>query len=713
MSPSAQRPLAVVADDDSIVRLTLSATLQDAGFDVEVVSDGAQAVAAFERVAPSLVILDVIMPEMDGFEVCASIRSKPGGKYIPILMLTGQDATKPIDHAFEVGATDFITKPVNFSLLKHRLRYLIRTAETVEELRDQQMHLDSAQRLAKIGSWDWDLQKKRLRVSGAAYTILGLNRRETFGHYEDLLQSVHPDDHASVSESLRRAVEGLGPLNLEHRVVLANGRERIIQQEALFTTDENSSPKLIGTALDVTERKDAERRIVDLAYYDELTQLPNRTFLMEHLNYVLTQLARSRRIGAVLSLDLDRFKQVNDAFGHAAGDTLLRLVAERLSSSLRKSDCVVRRTSAGAIPSDDDVTVARFGGDEFIILLSEIQSPEDSGLVAGRILGLFSDAFDLDGKEVFVTPSIGIALYPNNGDNADTLLDHADAAMYKAKEQGAAYRFYSDSISSTARQRLLMSSRLRAAIRDESLSVYYQPKLRVDGPAVVGFEALTRWTDPELGVVSPAEFIPVAEETGLIVTMGAWVIRSVCEQIAAWKQEGFPLVPVAVNVSARQLRGDGLVEHIETTLAATGVEPACLEIEITEGVLIEEARTSGDILNRLRELGIRIALDDFGTGYSSLSYLKRFPIGTVKIDQSFVRDVTTNPDSAAIVHAIIALSESLHLDVVAEGVETEEHLNFLREHGCSQVQGYLFSPPLPPDKLRQWIVSTQRIEQTA
>ncbi len=454
------------------------------------------------------------------------------------------------------------------------------------------------------------------------------------------------------------------------------------------------------------ERKRTEEQILYMAYYDNLTGLPNSRLFKDRLQQAMMHVARHQRLSAVLFLDLDNFKYINDTLGHTIGDLLLKEVADRLQKCLRKSDSV-------AYPKADDPndTVSRLGGDEFIILLLEIKQAEDAAKVAQRVLETLSLRFMMDRNEVYITASIGIAVYPFDGEDIDALLKNADTAMYHAKGRGKNnYQFYKQSMNAAALTKLTLEGSLRKALDRGEFLLHYQPQMDIRTKKIVGMEALIRWQHPERGLVPPLEFIPLAEEIGLIIPISEWVLRAVCAQNKAWQEEGFHPIRVSANLSSQHFKHPGLVPAIVKALDDTGLSPRYLEIEITESIFMENIKEVISRVNEIKSRGIRLTMDDFGTGYSSLSYLKNLPLDAIKIDRSFVKDIQTDPGSAAIVKAIIAMSNSLNLDVVAEGVETEQQLSFLLEQGCNKMQGYLLSRPLPPQEASKFL--TKEKEET-
>ena len=507
-----------------------------------------------------------------------------------------------------------------------------------------------------------------------------------------------PDDICPLSETMKTGQHA----SAEHVHLDHDGNKSYVEVSSSPIRDENDIIiQVVHIQRDITGRKNAEEQIRSLAYYDALTGLPNRTFYKEILSRALTLAQRYRRNLATLFVDLDAFKRINDTLGHDAGDQLLQEVATRLTQGVRKSDSVARSDK-----EESQDAVSRLGGDEFIVLLNELSRIEDAAIAANRILTDLSQPFILSGQEVFITASIGISLYPSDGTDADSLLKTADIAMYHAKNQGKNnFQFYAESMNAATLERLNLENELHRAIERKEFFLHYQPKLDAKSRKVVGIEALIRWKHPDKGMISPAEFIPLAEESGMIVRIGEWVLSAACRQNRAWRAMGLPSVSISVNLSSRQFGHKDLVETVTRALKEVEMDPHHLELEITESTVMQNPEKAIATLKQFKEMGIRISIDDFGTGYSSLNYLRRIPFDSLKIDRSFVMNINTSPDDAAIVRAIIAMAHSLKLRVIAEGVQTEEQFAFLRELPCDEVQGYLFSKPLPAGECIRFITT--------
>jgi diguanylate cyclase (GGDEF)-like protein len=690
-----------VADDDATFRAIAGDLLLEDGCAVVEATDGVQALAIFERERPDLVILDVHMPEGDGLAVCAQLRQRHPEDHTPILVVTGADDRHSIDRAFEAGATDFVSKPVNWPVLTHRVQYLVRASRAAQELRRSQASLAHAQRLARVGSWHWNLHSGEMLFSDETWRILGLAPGTIDPIDRQWLSLVHPDDRERVRERVRRVLDEGGAFAVEHRLLLPDESvKHVLQQGESVPGEGGDGPWLFGSIQDVTDQRRAQDEIRWLAHYDSLTALANRRFFLERLDHAIGE-ARKRGTGlALLYLDLDQFKRINDTLGHNAGDQLLRGVAEVLRSHVRGSDVVARPGGADG----GEYSVSRLGGDEFTLLLLDIVRPEVAADVARRILRDLPRPIHIDRHEVSTTASIGIAVFPADGEDAETLVKHADTAMYHAKERGRNnFQFYSPSLNRVSVRTLKLEVALRQAVAEGSLRLHYQPMVRFDDRTPMGLEALLRWTHPELGKVSPAEIIPVAESTGLIAPMGEWILHAACAQVRAWRDAGRQPLPVSVNVSPRQFALSDLRRQVSEALRANRLEPHWLELEITESAVLGDDQDVPATLRDLRAMGVRVALDDFGTGYSALGYLTRLPIDTLKMDRSFVRDVDSDPSASGVVRAVVGMAHSLGMRVVAEGVDADEQARALQSLGCDVLQGFLISGALPPDEVVRFL----------
>ena len=684
-------PTILVADDDPLSRLFVRNALEPAGMTVIEAMGGKDALTKFETLAPDIVVLDIMMPDIDGYLTCSRLRTLPRGKRVPILILTGLDDANSIAQAYEHGATDFITKPVNATILCHHVRYMLRTNNVLHALIRSESRLELAQRIARIGNWDWNPGTNRFTMSNELCRLVGIRPHDFSGTFEAFLNFVHPDDRPVVNGALEKLIAQHTPCDIDHRVMLPNGTDFIIHLQAEGVREEETGElTVIGTAQDITERKQAERAIHRLAYYDSLTGLANRVLFKDRLSNALSYAERHHQHLATLFIDLDRFKVINDTLGHTVGDRLLTHVAERLSESVPQSDSVGRHAD-----HEPPHALARLGGDEFTILLTALPAPEDAGRVARRILESLAHPFSIDGHEIFISASIGISIFPTDGSTVEALLKNADTAMYHAKEQGRNNcQFYSSGLNAAAAERLDLENELRRALEREEFLVYYQPKLNIHSRKILGAEALVRWKHPKRGVVPPGVFLNAAIDTGLIRPMDEWVLREACRQVKAWEVAGLPPITVSANVSNSLFHGRTLPTTVADALRDSGLNASQLELELTESIAMRDVEASVTMLEGLRTMGVRLSIDDFGTGYSSLSYLQRFPLSRLKIDQSFVRDLLTNENNVKITRAIIAMAHSLNLSVLAEGVETEGQLEKLREEGCDEVQGYLFSRPV-------------------
>lgn len=674
----------LVVDDDPTFLMLMRMALDSMGYQVFEAADGEAALAHFRDCACDMVLLDVDMPGMSGFDLCLSLR-RMVGEELPILMVTGMDDVSSIQRAYEVGATDFLAKPINWNLIGHRVRYLLRAATTLQALNAANARYAAI--LAAIPDTLFRLDAAGLVLDNGG---AGINGPQVPRVGRSIAASYPAKVTLEFLMAARRAAETSEAQSLDYSLLDKSGEEHHYEGR-IVSIDRREALCLVR---DVTERKEAEQRIRNLAFFDTLTSLPNRQSFLERLTREIQRTLHQGSRLAVLFLDMDGFKSINDSLGHGVGDLVLQWVADRLRTGIRMSDMVSR--PSGEEPSAVS-NLARLGGDEFTLLLTDLGQPEEAMLVAHRIRDLMHRPFVLEEREVMLTASIGIAIAPDDGRDAATLLKHADTAMYHAKDQGRDNcQFYSASLTTRAVQRLNLENNLRLAMERHEFYLCYQPQLDLASGCLRSVEALIRWHHPQQGLIPPIEFIPLAEENGLIVPIGAWVLRTACQDGAAWQAAG-KAVRVAVNLSPLQLKDPKLFHLVMSTLRDTGLPPGYLELEITEGALMEHSSITLETIRTLRRAGVQIALDDFGTGFSSMSYLKRLPLNSLKVDRSFVRDLPEDKENLAIVEAIIALAKSLRFQVTAEGVENPDQVKSLISLGCDRLQGYYYSHPLPAD----------------
>ena len=556
-----ERPVVILADDDPSIRLMVRHVLESEDFDIVEASDGLEAIKAVEKHNPALILLDAVMPGIDGFTTCQQIKDN-GHADIPVMMITGLDDDASVERAYEVGAIDFITKPIKWAVLKHRVKSVV--------------------------------------------------------------------------------------------------------------------AKVI-----------AERKVQLLAYRDTLTDLPNRLLFADRLEQAVIRAERSRTSVALMLVDIDDFKLVNDSFGHEAGDKLIKAVGQLISRSLRRAD-----------------TIARLGGDEFAVIIEGIDGPQDAISIADNLTTILEHNVRLDDQETYTSASIGIAVYPDDGKDARTILKNADTALFRAKENGRhCFQFYKPEMSVSAMERLDLENSLKAAFENDEFLIHYLPVIDIHKNEIVGVEALLRWQHPDKGMIQPADFLPTVENSGLIIALGEWLIFSVCKQIRLWQDAGLKEQNVSINLAPRQFKEQDLVALFTQAIAENNIEASSLSIEVTERTLIDNVGGVESTLKKLRNMGMKVMLDDFGTGYASLAYLKDFPVDLVKIDREFISGIPDNPGDSEIVDAIAGLTRGLKLDLLAEGVETESQLSVLKNVGCQYGQGFYWSKALPGDEYEQFYLN--------
>ena len=625
---------------------------------------------------------------MQGLE--AVRRAHAASPRVALVVLSGMDDESMAVQAMQEGAQDYLIKgQIEPRELLRALRYAVERKIIEDILWAEKERAQVTLKCIGDAVVSTDISGNITFLNPVAETMTGWSLEEATGRpMAEVFRIVNATTHEAIPDPMERAVQRNlpGHLPLNCALVRRDGREIPVEDSVSPIHDRDGrSTGAVIVFRDVSAARAMTQRMAHDAAHDFLTGLPNRLHLKERIGNAIASADRHKHQVALLYLDLDGFKHINDSLGHLIGDKVLQSVAKRLVNCIRAPD-----------------TVSRQGGDEFLILLSEVDHPDGSTIVANRILHKLRGAHTIEQRELHVTASIGVSVYPDDGLDAETLIKNADTAMFQAKEDGTQnYRFFTSAMNVRAVERQSIEEDLRHAIERNELELHYQPKVNLHSGEITGAEALLRWTHPIRGPVSPGQFIPVAEDCGLIRLLGAWVLRQACAQARAWADEGLPPITMAVNVSAIQFREDNFLEGVFAILRETGLTPELLELEVTEGVLMKQAEFTTAILQALREAGIRISVDDFGTGYSSLGYLHRFPLDALKIDQSFVRQIATTPDETTIVSAIISMGQSLRLRVIAEGVETAEQLEFLRAHRCDEAQGYYFSRPVPPEKFAQ------------
>ncbi|WP_122602877.1 EAL domain-containing response regulator [Pseudomonas viridiflava] len=695
----------LIVDDDVHVRDLLEVLLQNQRYRTQTAESGEQALEMVEKHAPDLILLDIMMPGMDGYEVASRLKSGKTTSNIPIIMLSALDERSARISGLEAGAEEYLNKPVDSGELWLRVRNLLRLKSFGDYMKDHNLILEDQLQQRTI-----DLERFRsvmdasddaiFLINRNTMSLIEFNRRacQLLGYTADELQRKTPAELGDSSmEQLEvvydQIIAGNGPSEpLETMIRDKSGRDVSVEIHRQAYQAGNDWI-IVGIVHDITRRKESDQRLLKMAHYDSLTGLPNRDLFYTSLQMGLTQAAVSRWKLAVMTVNLDGFKNINETWGHVLGDQTLLEVSKRLARCLNASD-----------------TLGRVDGDEFALILMIREGQADTHQILERIRTTLRTPFQIEDQRVVMTASIGVALFPEDGEDARELVRHAYTAMNNAKKKGVdGYRFYTAQMNTEVSERLDLENALREAVQQRAFEIAYQPKVSLEDGSICGLEALLRWPRPDQPRISPAVFVPVLESLALISEVGSWMIDSVCAQIALWQRSGLGSFQVAVNVSGQQIEGSGLITDIGQALERHQVDPKWLEVELTESSLMENTSHTITTLQTLKNMGVRISIDDFGTGYSSLAYLRRFPIDKLKIDIAFIREVTSNPQDAAIARAIIELAHSLDLKVIAEGVETPEQRAFLTENHCDQIQGYLVSKPLPLDELELYLRSSQGV----
>ncbi len=692
------QPRLLLVDDKPELLKSLSEIVRLHGYKVTEALGGRAALEMLDTHEYDVVLLDLIMPDVNGHDVLDFKESRNlSAKFI---VVSGDASFDGAMRAMTRGAFDFVKKPYEAAELMSTLERALshRRLERSNHLMEERLkESEKLHRFIVNNSPDLVYLLDRngcfIFVNDCFETLLGYQKEDLIGrHYSELIFEDDLDAARNLFNERRTGDRASRNVELRVRSRRVRTAERAFQAQTVWMDltaqgnysdpDERSRENFIGTygtARDISERKEAEQVINFQAYHDLLTHLPNRALLKDRLSLAITQAQRNKRRLAVMFLDLDRFKIVNDTLGHTMGDRLLKAVANRLQGCLRGGD-----------------TLSRFGGDEFTLLLPEVRTRDDVVVIASKILDKLAAPFVIDGHELFVGASIGIAMYPEAGDSVESLIQSADIAMYHVKGRGKnGYQFFSDEMNHKFSTRLSLERELRSALAMGQLRVYYQPQVDLSDGRIIGVEALVRWQHPRHGLIEPAEFLSVAEETGLITQLDEWVQVHAFGEVAEWRRAGLGDVRLSVNMSSQQLEQDTFLDRFLANLDASGLAADRLKIEITENAIMRDMEVIVPKLRALRKTGVRIAIDDFGTGYSSLSYLRHFPVNTLKIDRSFVGDIRADSGDASIINAIAAMARGLKLDLIAEGVETRTQMNYLSSQGCNEVQGFIFSRPIP------------------
>jgi diguanylate cyclase (GGDEF)-like protein/PAS domain S-box-containing protein len=686
-SPEGARIL--VVDDEPLLRDSLCAILRRSGYDVFPCASGQEALASLMAGGIDLILLDLHLGDLDGLDLLGMIRS--ASVDTAVIVISGDTMVESAIGALRLGASDYLRKPYEVEVLLHTVRRVVQRRyleRTNREIARQLEYSENLHRFLVEASPDLiftlDDQFRFSFVNDRAVDLVGFAPQELQGR--TLLSVVAPQDVDKLRYVLARVDSG--QRQVEFRIFRGDHQsdERhfdAVLVPARFTAATNGANRgytscIYGLARDVSDRKSAEERLAHLAYHDALTGLPNRALFCDRLGLAMVQARRSGTKVAVMFVDLDRFKLANDTFGHQQGDQLLRQVAQRLQGGLRETD-----------------TLARLGGDEFIVLLTGLNQPEDAGIVAHKLVTDMAVPFMIEGSDVFLTASIGVAIFPRDGDDIETLVRHADIAMYHVKSQGKnGFGYFLPDMGEISSRRFALENEIRRAIEHNQFDLFYQPQVDSESRRVIGCEALIRWHHPEKGTVPAGAFLPVVEEIGLMSSLTDWVIERACRDLNAWRDAGMELPRMAVNISPAVLEDADFGDRLITLLNRYDIDPDAFEIELTENVFIADQETISSRLESLARSGIRIAIDDFGTQYSSLSYLRNLPVNTIKIDQCFVREIEQGREDSTIIRAIVAIAAGLGLHVVAEGVETSLQANFLKAVGAREMQGFLFGRPM-------------------
>ncbi len=685
--------LILVVDDELVGRIYIETALQGEGYDVITAENGQQAVELAGEYDPDIIVMDVMMPVMDGYAACRAIRESENGIRVPILMLTGLDDVESVEKSFAAGATDFVVKPVNLAIFKQRVHYGITTHIANLAFHKQQRQLQHAQVIAQVGYWDWDVKNDYIHWSDEIHNMLSISADKFGNNFQGFLEKTHPDDRDKVRAVVSRSINEGITFSVEHRVLRDDQKLQVVYQHAeLIKGGSGQVERMLGITQDITEKYITQKEIEYLAYYDSLTDLPNRILFCERLEQAISLANQRQGEVAIFIIDLDRFENINASLGHNIGDKFLAIISDNLKKTIGTTGLL-----------------GKFSGVKFGLFVEAGAPAETLTNIADKLLNTLSKTYDVESNELVCTGSIGIVNSSWDNREVALLIRQAERAMSESKEKGGnQFCFYSKKMKSYAHQLLTVERELRSAVISDELVVYYQPKCSVKTGEIKGMEALIRWDHPEKGLVPPNDFIFVAEETGLIVPIGRWVLEEACKQTVKWHQQGFSHLVVSINISVRQFHHKGFADEVLAAVEDSGIAPSCVDLEITESCTMNSFEKAICVLNRFREQGIRISMDDFGTGFSSLSFLQKLPLDTLKVDRAFIKDIGANGENSELARLIISAAKELELSVVAEGVETEDHLSFLKKNKCNEFQGYLTSPALPAKQFEELLIVNLR-----
>lgn len=685
----------MLVEDEVIIAMDVSQRLETLGYEVVAhVTSGTNAIRTAAETQPDLILMDIkIQGPMDGIETAAQIRA---AQDVPIIYLTAFADENTLKRARVTEAFGYLLKPfeerelhsaIEIALYKHLMEKKLRISEERYAL---------ATRAAKDGIWDWDLNTNNIYFASRWRSMLGLDEEQSCtSQPSEWLDRVHAEDKERLNLAINTHLQGLtSTLECEYRIKHRDGGYRWMLCNGLALFDQNKKPfRMAGSQSDITSRKKLEEQLIHKAMHDDLTRLPNRALFMDRLNETLKQVHNQRdKKAAVMFLDIDHFKLINDSLGHKSGDSLLVAISQRLQQSMRLGD-----------------TLSRFGGDEFAILIDSFEKADEALKVANRICETLKKPFIIDGRELFSNASIGIVFTDNNYQSADDLMRDADIAMYHSKNNGRSrFEIFRPEMHENTLHRIQIEAEIRQALRNNEFILHYQPVFLLEGRKLVGFEALIRWQHPTRGLLLPAEFISVAEQSGLIISMDGWVLNTACLQAQEWNKVGGQALKMAVNLSSLQLNNKNLVQKVRSALNNSGLAPQLLELELTETTALQNIEDTIVVMKSLRDLGVSIAIDDFGKGYSSLDYIKNLPSNTLKIDRSFINDISDS--NSAVVLAMITLGHQMHLKVIAEGVETENQIRLLSKMNCDLVQGFYLGKPAPTEDVLALIAADQELQ---